>query len=183
MTKNKKAIFGWHRKDGKGSFNTGPIDAALAHKLMELQSVHSDCEVYIEPVEPVEQVDMMGSVVEFHKKFGLEYEGPPRLLDWEEHQFATTCLKEEIEEYDNAEWHGNLSESLDALVDLVYFALGRAYRQGFTAEIFGEAFARVHKANMAKMRAKSDAESKRGSSIDVVKPEGWKAPDHSDLVG
>jgi len=36
---------------------------------------------------------------------------------------------------------------------------------------------------MKKVRAATDgSDSKRGSSLDVVKPEGWIAPDLSDLV-
>ena len=35
----------------------------------------------------------------------------------------------------------------------------------------------VQRANMAKERAKHAGESKRGSALDVVKPEGWVPPD------
>jgi hypothetical protein len=35
---------------------------------------------------------------------------------------------------------------------------------------------------MAKVRAPSASASKRGNAHDVVKPPGWTAPDHTDLV-
>ena len=41
---------------------------------------------------------------------------------------------------------------------------------------FDSAFYVVHRANMLKERAKSAADSKRGSSLDIVKPPGWQPP-------
>jgi predicted HAD superfamily Cof-like phosphohydrolase len=69
----------------------------------------------------------------------------------------------------------------DALIDLVYFALGRAYLHGFP---FAEGWKRVHSKNMEKRRANPDApnEGKRGSKLDIVKPEGWTPPILTDLV-
>ena len=46
---------------------------------------------------------------------------------------------------------------------------------------FQEAWDRVHAANMAKERGNPKT-SKYGSGFDIVKPEGWTAPDLSDLV-
>jgi predicted HAD superfamily Cof-like phosphohydrolase len=76
--------------------------------------------------------------------------------------------------------HSHMAQALDGLVDLVYVALGTAYLHGFD---FREAWRRVHFANMNKVRASQDgSDSKRGSSYDVIKPPGWRPPDHSDLV-
>lgn len=47
---------------------------------------------------------------------------------------------------------------------------------------FLEAWSRVQLANMSKVRATSAEQSKRGSTHDVVKPPGWVAPSHTDLV-
>ena len=41
---------------------------------------------------------------------------------------------------------------------------------------FDEAWKRVHKANMKKVRMKTER-----SPIDIVKPIGWKPPDLKDL--
>ena len=46
---------------------------------------------------------------------------------------------------------------------------------------FAEAWNRVHAANMAKERATCAEDSKHGSAQDIIKPEGWTAPDHRDL--
>jgi predicted HAD superfamily Cof-like phosphohydrolase len=88
-------------------------------------------------------------------------------------------MTEELEEYYDAWNDSDMPGQLDALVDLVYVALGTAHMQGFD---FNEAWRRVHDANMQKVRAQNADESKRGSALDVVKPEGWKPADLSDLV-
>ena len=115
----------------------------------------------------------------FHEKFGLGYSGPPRQLTGDYHDFRQGFMQEELDEYQAAHEAGDLAGQLDALVDLVYVALGTAYLQAFP---FGEAWRRVQAANMAKVRVERASDSKRGSTFDVVKPPGWAAPDHSDLV-
>lgn len=133
-------------------------------------------------------------IAEFHTKFGLEYNGGPRDLPQELQEFRTQFMEEELEEYRDAlaalgtaRAAGNEEamryarmKAFDALVDLAYVTLGTAYLHGFR---FNEGWRRVHKANMAKVRARPDGvDSKRGSHFDVVKPEGWEAPDYEDLV-
>ena len=57
--------------------------------------------------------------------------------------------------------------------------MGTAERQGML-EVFDEAFKRVILANCKKEIGQNQ---KRGSfQLDLVKPEGWTAPDLSDLV-
>jgi predicted HAD superfamily Cof-like phosphohydrolase len=140
-------------------------------------------------------MDLMADIAAFHKKFSLEYDGPPRQLPTDLLNFRVKFLKEELREYeddanacachlltdktDHANTTHLLEKQLDALVDLVYVALGTAYLQGFD---FNEAWRRVQDANMAKVRAFREADSKRGSTYDVVKPEGWEPPSHTDLV-
>lgn len=126
--------------------------------------------------------DMLGMVREFHEKFELRYDGPPRQLPGDMGKFRRDFMLEEIDEHFNAEYDSDLEKQLDALVDLAYVLFGTAYLQGFTPEKFYEAFRRVHAANMLKVRALKAEDSKRGSTYDVVKPEGWQPPDLSDLV-
>lgn len=141
-----------------------------------------------EPLAPLLRTlgpDFLGDIQAFHEKFGLEYKGPPRPLPDELHDFRHRFLKEEVNEYgDN--WKlaimghiDGLENQLDALVDLAYVLFGTAYLHGFP---FAEAWRRVHAANMRKQRAATAADSKRGSTYDVVKPPGWVPPSHRDLV-
>jgi predicted HAD superfamily Cof-like phosphohydrolase len=122
---------------------------------------------------------MYKDIKDFHEKFELKYEGKPRTLPRELRNFRMDFLEEELSEYALAASQGNMIGQLDALVDLVYVALGTAYMHGFD---FEEAWRRVHEANMKKVRAVTLKDSKRKSVYDVVKPEGWTPPDLSDLV-
>ena len=146
----------------------------------------------LKPFNPIEDIE------EFHRKFGLEYDGKPRALSTSLQSFRNKFLHEELAEYmghtgmiarvlyeelsiepDSASVTHHLEEMLDGLVDLVYVALGTSYLHGFD---FAEAWRRVHAANMTKVRARVKSDSKRGSTHDVVKPQGWTAPSHTDLV-
>jgi predicted HAD superfamily Cof-like phosphohydrolase len=125
------------------------------------------------------QPNLCKLIEEFHLKFGLEYKGPPRELEVELSEFRSQFMAEELDEYNDACVNGNIEKQLDALVDLVYVALGTAYLHGFD---FNEAFNRVHAANMKKVRALSASQSLRNSPYDVVKPEDWTPANLSDLV-
>lgn len=117
---------------------------------------------------------------DFHEKFRLEYDGPPRELPFKLFMFRAKFLGEELDEYNLAVGSGDLAKQLDSLVDLVYVAIGTAYLHGFN---FNEAWRRVHEANMNKVRAMRVEESVRGSAeYDVVKPPGWSPPSLEDLV-
>lgn len=124
-------------------------------------------------------MNLFKSIEEFHQRFQLNGPEKPSALSPEQIEFRTQFLYEELHEYQDATVINDLEGQLDALVDLVYVALGTAYLHGFD---FNEAFRRVHAANMGKVRAERQEDSKRGSTFDVVKPEGWTPPDLSDLV-
>lgn len=70
-------------------------------------------------------------------------------------------------------------DSTQFLIDLVYGCRMSAIVMGFH---FDKGWRRVQEANMSKIRAKRDTVGKRGSTWDVVKPEGWRAPIMDDLV-
>jgi predicted HAD superfamily Cof-like phosphohydrolase len=141
-------------------------------------------------------MDLFQDIKDFHEKFELTYNGKPRVLEEELAKFRVGFLAEELGEYafggdeDNINILAGivkedlspplkLEDQLDALVDLVYVAIGTAYLQGFD---FNEAWRRVHEANMKKVRALREVDSKRGSIYDVIKPPGWEAPNLRDLV-
>lgn len=145
--------------------------------------------IEVKPFEPMRDIE------EFHTRFGLTYHGRPRLLKLELAAFREKFMEEELNEYLDAVSMAdlelgregglkslvdeNLAKALDALVDLTYVVLGTAYLHGFD---FREAWRRVHEANMKKVRAQSATDSARGSKFDVVKPQGWAAPNLMDLV-
>jgi predicted HAD superfamily Cof-like phosphohydrolase len=112
----------------------------------------------------------------FHKKFGLpvaERYTVPHGISRELQQFRLRFLREELEELDKAYAEDSLPDIADALVDLVYVALGTAHLHGLPWEAL---FDEVQRSNMQKVRAQHVGDSKRGSIFDVVKPKGWQAP-------
>ena len=110
---------------------------------------------------------------EFHEKYGIKYNGPPRMLEKDLVEFRILFLGEELREYIMAVDRGDIAGAFDALVDLVYVAMGTAYLHGFP---FDKGWDEVQRANMEKIRAPSADHSKRNSPYDVVKPEGWEPP-------
>jgi len=139
--------------------------------------------------------DFLQDIIDFHEKFGINYDGKPRVLPFDLADFRSKFNEEELKEWRQhagaalIDLHDTpsmipyrLEEMLDAHVDQFYVLLGTVYLQGLLP-VFEAAWQRVHAANMAKVRAKADgSDSKRGSAYDVVKPAGWIAPDHADLV-
>ena len=91
--------------------------------------------------------------------------------------FRVKFLQEELDELNSAE---NPEDVVDALIDLCVVAIG-------TLDSFGvnsyAAWDEVLKANMAK---KTGVKASRPNPLglpDLIKPEGWVGPDHSDNVG
>jgi predicted HAD superfamily Cof-like phosphohydrolase len=130
-----------------------------------------------------EKTNFFEDVCDFHHKFNRMYLGGPRMLPELEEQHRLQTLKEEVMEYEEAQ---HLSDKLDALVDLIYFALGTAHLHGF--QRFEEAWKRVHQKNMEKELSTTENPGKRSIDgkqyigIDIVKPKGWTPPDLTDLV-
>lgn len=145
--------------------------------------------------------DLIGDVAAFHAKFGQEYTGKPRQLPDDLHDFRCGFHDEETTEYrdeyqklgdaivrkDRRDIITALEKQIDALVDAAWVILGTADLQ-FGRQRFYEAWRRVVKANMAKIRKDAtedgdgSVDSGRQPKYDIVKPAGWLPPDHRDLV-
>ncbi len=123
--------------------------------------------------------DFMADIHDFHHKFGLTPSPVPSLLHPDLMSFREKFLQEELAETLQAYQEGNLEKTFDGLIDLVYVALGTAYLMGLP---FNRGWSEVHRANMRKVRAEKPGDSKRNSSFDVIKPEGWLPPDLSKLL-
>jgi len=118
-------------------------------------------------------MDIYKLVVEFQTKVlgNRPYFDNP---DLKEYKFIVDTLEEEIQEFKDGYANNSFNEMADALIDLIYFALGHSYRMGIN---FNDNFLLVHKANMQKIKANTD----RGET-DAKKPEGWKEPEFKPLV-
>jgi predicted HAD superfamily Cof-like phosphohydrolase len=142
--------------------------------------------------DPLYYPDMYGDVGDFHRKFGLtnfgDSGGPPALLDQSKTDgvsvldFRVNFMQEEIDEFVMAHLEGDLAKAADALVDLVYVALGTAHMMRVP---FDECWDAVQEANMKKVRASGhdDPLSVRKHKLDVVKPPGWTPPNIGEIIG
>ena len=129
---------------------------------------------------PIPNKSMAQDVVDFHKKFNIAYDGPPRMLPPNLKFFRHQRQTEEVRELYHAQY---LHESLDAIIDTTYIALGTAHLHGFTPEMIEEAWRRVQEANMKKELSSPENPGKYGViGTDIVKPKGWVAPDLRDIV-
>ena len=123
--------------------------------------------------------DLIKDIDQFHKKFGFEKNEKVGIPDNNELvNFRTSFLMEELAEYTQAITKKDAAGALDALVDIVYIALGTAWLFNLP---FDKAWNEVQKANMSKIRAKSKSK-KRGTAFDVIKPKGWEAPNIERIV-
>ncbi len=116
-------------------------------------------------------------VVAFHEKYKVPCAAQPSLLDEITTAYRVNFMQEELNEFLSSYNQNDLEGCADALVDLVYVAMGTAVIMGLPWE---QLWKEVQRANMEKRLAKPDgSDSKRGSPLDVIKPPGWVGPDHS----
>ena len=118
---------------------------------------------------------MLAKVKGMHTQFGIASENLPTFSQ-EEKTFRIMAMLEEVEEYACAE---TIDDELDALLDLIVFAIGTLERQGLLP-IAEKSFNRIMMANCNKELGPN---TKRGSfSLDLVKPKRWVAPQFRDLL-
>lgn len=129
-----------------------------------------------------ETFDNFKDVGDFHRKFGLHTsdEKPgPVFISADLYRFRREFLHEELAEFEQGWADGDPAQMADALIDLVYVAMGTAHLFGFPWDAL---WADVQQANMAKERATEETLGSRKSLLDVVKPPGWEPPMTADIL-
>ena len=121
-------------------------------------------------------------VSDFNDKFKVPSKEIPGFLDKDSNEYRIEFMQEELDEYVDSCNSGDLATAFDSLVDLVYVAMGTAKMMGLQDEEWQELWNDVQRANMAKVRAQSAAESKRGSALDVIKPDSWVPPRSKEII-
>lgn len=121
--------------------------------------------------------DLEQDIIDFTSKFSLfdlydakrERDGGNKTLL----EQRLKMIKEEMTELEDGIAIGNELDIIDALVDLVYFAIGTSVLEGYD---FNAHWAAVHEANMTKVPGvkptRPDSEG-----VDMIKPPGWIGPD------
>lgn len=123
---------------------------------------------------------MLVKAAEFNREVvALPIPETPQVLGEQRRAWANAALQEELKEFNEAAEADDALEAADALIDLIYFALGRLVEMGVPATAVMD---EVQRANMDKERGEL---SKRPGSMghDAIKPTGWQAPDHAWLLG
>lgn len=116
------------------------------------------------------------AVRDFHKAFNHPYSDIPKLMDMEMAKNRYKWMKEEIDEFLEATENKDIYEQVDALIDIIYFALGTLVQIGVPpAEIFNI----VQNANMSKLW--EDGKPKFREDGKVIKPLNWEDP-HNKIV-
>ena len=122
-----------------------------------------------------------------HKKYGVNKWMQAELqsdVDWRKvnkfMEFRIKMMQEELDETKKAYQDKNEEEIVDGIIDLCVFAIG-------TLEVFGvdanKAWDEVYRANMSKEVGIKEGRPNPLGLPDLVKPEGWKGPNHEGNHG
>lgn len=133
-------------------------------------------------------------VAEFHQQFFLPLSAEafppstvnsrfrtPQIPSAAEVDFRGAFMLEEIREFFVGYGEKDLAKMADALVDLVWVALGTAHYMGVP---FDALWDEVKRANMEKRPWKEGdpLKPRNALGLEIVKPEGWKPPDIAGVI-
>jgi len=92
----------------------------------------------------------LADVKAFNDAYRTKYNTQPMLPSIKQRKLRMNLLLEECKELEQAFKEGDLVESADAIVDILYIVFGGAHDLGI-AEKLPELFAEVHRSNMTKL--------------------------------
>ena len=101
----------------------------------------------------------------------------PKLLTDDVVGWLTHALREELDEMTAAQDAEDLSGCVDALIDLIYFAIGGMIRMGLSDDQIKLCFSAVHQANMKKRLGTKPTRAGYGDTPDAIKPDGFNSPE------
>ena len=128
--------------------------------------------------------DWANDIYMMHNKFGVR--------DWFEEnkankalmqaylKFSLSMCEEELNETKDAIEAKDPEEIVDGLIDMCVFAIGTLDVMGVDAN---KAWDRVYEANMVKSPGVKEGRPNPFGLPDLIKPEGWSAPDHTGNHG
>ena len=129
---------------------------------------------------------MYNDINEMHKKFGVHkwIQEKVKEQDWNTLRaflnFRIQFLREELSETQIGIEQNKPEEVVDGLIDILVVAIGTL--DAFDVDI-DRAWKEVHSANMAKEVGVKETRPNPLGLPDLIKPEGWKDPDHKGNVG
>lgn len=120
-------------------------------------------------------MSVFSDMTSLYAKYGMFDEE----MDREKLVFRFSLLIEEVNELQLALQQEDSEEVVDALVDIIVIAAGTLQLLKINGDI---AWKEVYRANNQKKRGVKSTRPNSGG-FDLVKPDGWKGPNHSDNLG
>lgn len=117
-------------------------------------------------------------VAVFLKACGQEYPSSPDAQVSDLAQLYKKLIKEEQDEFWEAEAASDDAEQLDACFDMIWVIVGYMYARGWNPHLAWDEGA---KSNLAKIDRETGKVIRREDGK-ILKPEGWQPPDFSKLV-
>ena len=111
------------------------------------------------------------SVKLFHEKFNHPVAEKPQCMEPERAKKRYNWMKEEIDEFLEAVDEKDLVEQADAMIDVIYFALGTLVEMGVKPDVLFEI---VQQANMSKLW--EDGKPHYAPDGKTIKPATWEDP-------
>lgn len=128
--------------------------------------------------------DWANDIYMMHNKFGVrewfEENKHNKALMQAYLKFRLSMCEEELNETKDAIEAKDPEEIVDGLIDMCVFAIGTLDVMGVDAN---EAWDRVYEANMAKSPGVKEGRPNPFGLPDLIKPEGWTAPNHAGNHG
>jgi len=118
----------------------------------------------------------VADVIEFNRDLLGIAPRPVGLMPRAEFSHLVACLHEETNEFIEACTDGMVIDAVDALIDMMYFAVGGLWKMGLSQEQIIGCMRAIHSANMTKMKAKVARRHVEGA-VDAGKPADWVGPE------
>lgn len=112
----------------------------------------------------------------------LPKSGQLSFLTDEEYNKAVSLLELNLNNFIHFHYYGKIEGSTNAMAAIVSTCYSIAYHMGIDWATWRELWDDVQRANMTKVRATSASQSKRKTSLDVIKPEGWVGPNGGKIL-
>lgn len=117
-------------------------------------------------------------VRQFNKSFGVITRKKPEVLQKKDWSLKASLMKEELSEYIEACEKNNLTDIVDAIIDMQYILSGIILSHGIQ-NIFSELFQEVHDSNMSKLE---NGKVLRRDDGKVLKGKNYFKPDLEKII-
>lgn len=126
---------------------------------------------------------MINDIKALNRKIGIKTSIKKDFSDFQKAsylEFRAKFIQEELHELFDSIIDKDTDGIVDALIDIIVVALGTLDAYDVNVK---KAWSRVHYANMQKQVGKNPTRENIYNLPDLIKPDGWEAPQHFDNIG